>query len=137
MSREPSSEAGSTLIEALVAVSIVGISFSALVGGMFTTVKASDVNRKQASTATALASYAEAVKGDAYVPCPTASNYGAAYTAPAGLAKGPVTVAYWNATATAFQATCGTDSGLQRVTLSLRSTDGLVLLDVQVAKRSP
>ena len=136
MSPEPSSEAGSTLIEALVAVSIVGISFSALVGGMFTTVKASDVNRKQASTATALASYAEAVKGDTYVPC--ATSYGAtSYTAPAGLATGPVTVAYWNAAATAFQATCGTDPGLQRVTLSLRSTDGLVLLDVQVAKRSP
>lgn len=136
MTPRPSGDGGSTLVEALFAVSIVGISFSALVGGMFTTVKASDVNRKQASTATALASYAEAVKGDAYVPCPTASNYGASYTAPAGLAKGPVAVAYWNPATSAFQSTCGTDSGLQRVTLSLGSTDGLVLLDVQVAKRS-
>ena len=84
---------------------------------------------------TALASYAEAVKGDAYVPC--ATSYGVtSYTAPAGLGKGPVTVAYWNPAATAFQATCGTDSGLQRVTLLLSSTDGAVTIDMQVAKRS-
>ena len=126
-----------SLVETLVAVSIVGVSFSALVGGMYTTVQASDINRKQAGAATALASYAEAVKADPYVACAT-TYPGTSFTAPAGFTKAPVVVSYWkpaNTPAPLFATPCGTDSGLQRVTLALRSTDGRVVLNVELAKR--
>lgn len=125
---------GSTLIEALVAVSIVGLSFSAIVGGMYTTVQASDLNRKQASSATLLASYAEAVKSEPYVACAT-TYAGSSFTVPAGFTKDPVVVGYWKPASSTFDAACGVDSGLQRVTLTLRSTDDRVVLDVQLAKR--
>jgi type II secretory pathway pseudopilin PulG len=132
----PRSDDGATLIESLVAISIVGVSFSALVGGMFTVVQASDINRSQASVATHLASYAEAVKGDPYAACAT-SYPASSFALPAGFAREPVRVDYWSSTTQAFSATCGTDSGLQRVTLELRTTDGRVKADVQLAKRAP
>ena len=128
----PCSDDGTTLVESLVAISIVGLSFSALVGGMYTVVQASDINRSQASVATHLSSYAEAVKADPYTAC-AASYPGSSFTLPAGFTKEPVVVAYWNGTA--FAPACGTDTGLQRVTLSLRSSDGRVVVDVQLAKR--
>ena len=79
----PSNDEGSTLIETLVAVSILGISFTAVVGGMYTSTLASDAHRKQASAATYLSSYAEAVKGDPYTAC--AIGYpGTSFTLPAG-----------------------------------------------------
>lgn len=128
-------EAGTTLIETLVAVSIVGLSFSAVVGGMFTAVQASDINRKQAALATHLASYAEAVKADPYVAC-AGSYAGASFAVPAGFVAGPLVVAYWDAGTSTFVAACGVDSGLQRVTLSLRSSDNRVAADMQLAKRA-
>lgn len=127
------SEDGTTLVESLVAISIVGLSFSALVGGMYTVVQASDINRSQALVATHLSSYAEAVKADPYTACAT-SYPGTSFTVPAGFTKDPVVVAYRNGTA--FSAICGTDTGLQRVTLTLRSTDGRVVVDVQLGKRA-
>lgn len=124
---------GATLVESLVAVSIVGVAFSAIVGGMYTSVAASDAHRKQAAAATHLTSYAEAVKAESYVPC--ATTYGTSYSAPADFAADPVAVAYWNPATSSFDATCTSDSGLQRVTLGIRSSDGRAVLDVQIAKR--
>ncbi|MEO6713497.1 MAG: hypothetical protein ABIM89_08735, partial [Mycobacteriales bacterium] len=116
-------------------VSIVGISFVAIVGGMYTTMVASDANRKQANAATYLTSYAEAVKGDLDVNCATAANYpGSAFSLPSGYTKSLV-VEYWNGTS--FAATCGTDTGLQRISLTVRSADSRAILDVQLAKRKP
>jgi type II secretory pathway pseudopilin PulG len=136
MGRPARTDEGTTLVETLVAVSIVGIAFTALVGGMYSTVVASDTNRKQAAATTYLVSYAEAVKGDAYTAC-AASYPGAGFTVPAGYTKGALSVAYWNATTSNFDPTCGTDSGLQRVTLSIGSNDGLGVVDVQLLKRAP
>lgn len=130
------SDDGATLIEVLVAVAIVGVAFATIVGGMYTVIVASDANRKQAGAATHLTSYAEAVKADAYVDCAT-TYAGAGFALPSGFTKGPVTVAYWNAASLAFDAACGSDSGLQRVTLSIRSDDSRAVFDVQLAKRRP
>lgn len=129
-------EAGTTLVETLVAVSILGILFTAVLGGMRTSVLASDVNRKQAAGTTHLRSLAEAVKRDAYVAC-AASYAGAGFTLPAGFTQDPVVVAYWNAGTSNFDPTCGTDSGLQRVTLGIRSNDSRVSETIQLAKRIP
>lgn len=123
---------GTTLVECLVAVAIISICFVAVLGGMRTSVLASDVNRKQANTTTYLTSYAEAVKRDAYDPCAT-SYAGAGFTMPAGYSKDAVTVDYWNGSS--FGAACGTDSGLQRVTLGVRSADGRAVEQLQIVKR--
>ena len=136
MRRPGSPDDGSTLVEALVAVSIVSIAFTAIVGGMFTTVTASDVNRQQANAATYLASSAEAVKADPYVAC-AASYAGAGFVLPAGFSQDPPVVAYWNAGTSTFDASCGTDAGLQRVTLTIRSADDRVVVGMQLAKRAP
>lgn len=128
------SDEGTTLVECLVAVAIIGISFTAVLGGMRTSVLASDVNRKQANTTTYLRSYVEAVKRDTYVVC--ASSYaGAAFTLPAGYSKDAVVVAYWNVATSVFDVACGPDSGLQRVTLAIRSDDGRMVQTLQLAKR--
>jgi type II secretory pathway pseudopilin PulG len=124
-------DTGATLIEALVAVSIIGITFLAMIGGLFTSVAASDQNRKQASAATAISSYAEAVKREAYTAC--ATTYGASYSPPAGFAKDAVVVAYWNGSS--FGASCPSAGALQRVTLTIRSSDGRAVTDVQLVKR--
>lgn len=124
---------GSTLVESLVAVSILGIAMTAMVGGMYTSVVASDANRKHATASTHLASYAERVKADVYVGCAT-SYAGAGFTIPAGYTKDAVVVSYWDGST--FAATCTTDSGLQRVSLRIRSTDGRAVVDVDLAKRA-
>lgn len=128
------SEEGTTLVELLVAISILGIAFTAIVGGLFTSAVTSDAIRKQAAAAASLASYAEAVKADPYLACAT-TYPGTGFTLPAGFTKGAVAVAYWNATSLTFDATCTTDPGLQRVTLSLTSTDGRAPTSIQLAKR--
>ena len=136
MHRGSDPQEGTTLVECLVAVAIVGISFAAVLGGMRTSVLASDVNRKQANSTTSLRSYTEAVKRDPYVACAT-SYPGAGWSLPAGFSSDPVAVAYWNPATSAFDAACGVDSGLQRVTLAIRSTDGRIAARLQLAKRTP
>ena len=115
-----------------IALVVAFVAFVALVGGMYTQVQASDINRKQADAATYLASYAEAVKADPYVAC-AASYAGTSFALP--FSKDPVAVSYWNKTNSVFDPTCGADSGLQRITLSIRSTDSRVVANLQLAKR--
>jgi type II secretory pathway pseudopilin PulG len=134
MARAVVGDEGATLIESLVAVSILGLAFTGIIGGMYTSVTTSDIDRKQAAAAAHLSSYAEAVKADAYVACAT-TYPGASFTAPPGFSKGAVTVRYWDAAGGTFVATCGTDPGLQRVTLTVVSDDGRATADIHVAKR--
>lgn len=128
------SDDGSTLIEMLVAVALIGTGVVSIVGSLGSMIAASDINRLQAHAATHLTSYAEAVKGDAYLECAT-TYAGAGFAAPAGYTKSAVSVTYWNGTD--FVGTCGAGSGLQRVTLGINSADGRVSTDVQIVKRKP
>ena len=57
------SDDGTTLIEVIVTVAIMGIAFAVILGGMATSVLMSDVHRKQATSQTILRDYAEAVQG--------------------------------------------------------------------------
>lgn len=59
-------EAGSTLVELLVTLVILGIAFVTLLGGMFTAVTSSDRHRKQTVADSVLRSVAEAVKAAEY-----------------------------------------------------------------------
>lgn len=81
---EGRSEAGTTLVELLVTIVILGIAFTTLLGGTFTAVAAADRQRKQSVAEASLRSFAEAVKGSAFDPGCSMSAYEAneIYTPP-------------------------------------------------------
>lgn len=128
-------DAGFSLVETLIAVAILGIGVVTVVGGMMTSITVSDLDRRQAEGQTALRAYAEAVAGDTYTGC--ATSYPAdAFSAPSGWTAA-MTVAYWSTATSTFSATCGTDSGLQRVTLTVAATDGRGTESLRLGKRAP
>lgn len=128
-------DAGFSLVETLIGVAILGLGVVTVVGGMMTSITVSDLDRRQAEGQTALRAYAEAVAGDTYTGC--ASSYpAAAFSAPSGWTAA-MTVAYWSTATSTFAATCGTDSGLQRVTLTVTATDGRGTESLRLGKRAP
>jgi prepilin-type N-terminal cleavage/methylation domain-containing protein len=135
--RSEDRDAGLTLVEVLLAVAILGIGVVAIVGGMMTSIKTSDMERRAADGQTAMRAYAEAVAGATYAAC--ASSYtSTGFTAPAGFSAS-MTVTYWNATTSSFGSSCAvaTDSGLQKVALTVAATDGRATETLTIAKRKP
>jgi prepilin-type N-terminal cleavage/methylation domain-containing protein len=135
--RSEDRDAGLTLVEVLLAVAILGIGVTAIVGGMMTSIKSSDMERRAADGQTAMRAYAEAVAGATYAAC--ASSYTATgFTAPAGFSAS-MTVTYWNASTSSFGSSCTvpTDSGLQKVALTVAATDGRATETLTIAKRKP
>lgn len=124
---------GETLIEILLSITILGICVGGIGGSIAFAVKASGIHRSQAVASQYLHNYAETLQSD-YKTCTgnaaaTASSYAADLAAaPAGFAAPAIRVAFWNGTrfVTNGGACPGTDPGLQRVTLTLASTDGHV-----------
>ena len=125
-------DAGLSLVETLVGVSILGIGVATVVGGMATSIHVADIGRSSAEAQLAVRSYAETVAAATYVDC--AASYAAGYSAPAGYSS-TQTVAYWNSATSSFQPSCGTDSGLQRVTVTVAAGDGRATEALRVAKR--
>src|ERR1700704_4476556 len=121
---------GETLLELLIAVMIMGVAVVALVGGIATSIRMSDIHRKQAEAGAYVRAYAEAIENavarspSAYVACARPSMYPAfsplvgnpTYTAEI------TAVRYWNgsSTAGAFANACGAgaevpiDTGVQQ-----------------------
>lgn len=130
--RRAGNQAGFTLVETLIGVSILGIGVVGVVGGMATSVKTADIGASSAEANLAVRAYAEALATLAYVDC--SPPYATGYTAPTGYTASN-TVAYWDIATTKFIGTCGTDSGLQRVTLTVASDDGRATETLLVAKR--
>jgi Tfp pilus assembly protein PilE len=136
----PAHDSGETLIELLMAIAIIGIALTAVMGAMSTGILMSDVHRKQAVAGTLVAGYAEsvkqAVKSSGYqVSC--APTYASTFAMPTGYTKSIIAVSFW--TGTAFQATCSTagDTGVQRLTLRVASTDNRASERVVVVVRKP
>ena len=137
-----SEDRGETLIELLAALSIMGVALVAIIGAFGASITMSDVHRKQASAGAAVRNYAELVTsyvaGTGYSSCAAASAYAAGtvgYTAPSGYAASPVSIKYW--TGSAWSASCGTDSGLQQLTLSVSSTDTRAVERLVLVLRKP
>jgi len=134
---------GETLIELLLAVTIMGIAVVAVVAGLGVSILVSDIHRKQATAGAYARDYAEAIEtavaGGGYVPCATVASYSApaGFSVPAGYAKSVVagSVAYWNGAG--WQPGCAADSGLQRLTVQVASTDGRATEQVAVVLRKP
>jgi type II secretory pathway pseudopilin PulG len=127
-------EYGTTLVELLITVVILGIAFTALLGGIANGMVTSDVNRKQAQSSALLRAYAENV---AYVPC---AGPPPAPVAPVSIPAGyqPVVVITHLNAAGAFQALCAVpDTGIELLTISVGSTDQRATESLAVVKRDP
>lgn len=143
MSGGQSDERGETLIEILVAVLVLGLTVTAIMGGLLTSVTFSDMHRKQATGGADARAYGEVVSrfvaGNNYVECGGPSAYGPAtvgFAAPAGFTAVVASVEYWNATSRTFSGTC-TSSGLERVTVQVASADGRATERAVVVVRKP
>ena len=125
MSRRAREDDGLTLVELLVAVAIMGVAFTIVVGGIFTYVQSSINHRSQATVQLELRKYVTALQGLAYSSC--ATSYAPAYTAPTGIGTPTQSVMLWNATANDFTTTpavgCA-DPGLQRIRVTMTFNDG-------------
>ena len=134
-------EDGFSLVEVLVTIVIVGIAFAAILGAMVTSITVSDLHRKQASADALVRSGAEAVKDHtvAYAPCGGPNAYAPALpSAPSGYSVSVSSVQYWDGTSTnpaAFSGSCGTDQGLQKITIVAASSDGRATETLEILKR--
>jgi type II secretory pathway pseudopilin PulG len=135
-------EQGETLLELIVAITILGVCVVAIGSGIAMSVKISAIHRNQATASAFLHNYAETVQG-AYATCSGGSslpNYAAGLAAPSNFDPPTASVKVWDATTASFVAsatnTCpATDPGLQQVSLTLASTDGFVSESLVVVVR--
>lgn len=139
-------DGGESLLELLVAVTIMGIALVAIVGGLVTAILMSDIHRKQATAGSTLRNYAEAVEASvgaassAYTACATTATYTSpsGFSAPSGYAAQVTSVRYWNDTTLAFSSTCPSpEGGVQKVSLRVSSSDGRASESVDIVIRKP
>jgi hypothetical protein len=132
------SEAGTTLVELIVTVAIMGFAMLALMGGIGTSIIFADIQRNDASIGLVLTSAAEKLVGDTtpYVPCAPTAAYDdqlkpppvGDFTAPDGYVVTVDAVWLWDVPTNTFvdmPAACtAPDSGLQLIRLRAESTGG-------------
>jgi prepilin-type N-terminal cleavage/methylation domain-containing protein len=135
---------GETLIELLVAMSILGVAVVALVSGIGTSVVVSDVHRKEATAGATVRTYAEAIETAVDAPttgydlsCAGVSAYAtpAGFSVPTGFTARVTAIQYWNGTA--FGSTCSADVGVQKLSLLVSSVDGRAKESLDVIIRLP
>ncbi|MEW6154328.1 MAG: type II secretion system protein [Actinomycetota bacterium] len=137
-------EAGTTLVEVVVAVAILGIAITTIVGGMGTSIIASDHHLKQSQAHTVLVSAVGAVKdatANPYQSCADASTYdpAAGVALPGGWTAAAVAVTgvdHWDGSA--FSPSCPAPDGrLQLVTVTVTTPDSRATESVSFVKRDP
>jgi type II secretory pathway pseudopilin PulG len=124
MRKRVSDDSGETLVELVMAVAIMGIAVVAIIGGLVISVLLSGTHRKQATAGAQVRDYAEfvenAVAGGGYVACAGVGSF-PAYSQGGGYTASVTKVEYWNGSA--WSGTCSPDTGLQRLTLQVASSD--------------
>ncbi|MEU0093491.1 type II secretion system protein [Kribbella sp. NPDC006257] len=132
---------GESLLELVVAITLMGVAIVAVMSGLTTTLLMSDIQRKQATAGVVVRDYAEAlqqyVAAGHYVSC--ASSYSVpGFVAPEGFAAKVVagSVQYWSLGAL-WLPLCLPDRGLQRVRISVASNDGRASEYLDVVLRRP
>jgi Tfp pilus assembly protein PilE len=134
MRRPARSEDGETLVELIVAVAVLGVAVVALLTGFGTAIMTSGLNRTDAGQSKDIRDYAEALQQATYIStCPATYTALTGYAKPAG---STLTVNYWNGTA--YTTTCGSDLGLQKLTIVIKPTDVRVPTEtLDIIKRRP
>jgi hypothetical protein len=134
---------GESLVELLVAVVVMGLAVVVIVGGFASGIMMSDLHRKQATTGAYVRDYAEAIEntvgGGGYVDCAGTATYAspAGFSTPSGYTPSvvPGSVRYWSGAA--WQSSCGTDTGLQQLTVQVASADGRASERLTIVLRKP
>jgi prepilin-type N-terminal cleavage/methylation domain-containing protein len=142
------SDAGFSLVEIMITVAIVGITFTAILGGLMSSITVSALQRKEATADAIARSAAETVKDSQQNPYTNCAGPGA-YTltgvsVPSGFSVKITGVQYWNwdghavpaSYAVGFNGNCSPDNGMQQITIAATSSDGQATETVQVIKRS-
>jgi type II secretory pathway pseudopilin PulG len=131
---------GESLLELVVAIALMGVAIVAVMAGLTTTVLLSDVQRKEATAASTVRNYAEAlqqyVAGGHYVAC--AGTYAVpGFVPPAGFTARivPGSVLYW--TGALWLPLCLSDRGVQKLRVKVDSTDGRASEYLDVVLRKP
>jgi prepilin-type N-terminal cleavage/methylation domain-containing protein len=149
--RDVDAENGFSLVEVLVTIVIVGVTFSALLGGLITTIIVSSLHRHQATADSVARSAAEWIKdgtanANPFQPCATNGSYSfSGLSVPTGYSvaitgvenwdwSGPPVTASFVPTFSPSAPGC-TNHGLQRITIVVTSSDAQVHETVQVLKR--
>jgi len=133
----PARDRGESLIELLVTVVIVSTAVVAVVGGLVTALMMSTLYRKQAEAAEHLSNYAALIESSPYDECPDVSyptynpGVGSGYTAD------PPAVLFRSGSSFVNFCPAGGDTGIQQVTLWVRSTDGRVNESRTIIIRKP
>jgi prepilin-type N-terminal cleavage/methylation domain-containing protein len=137
-------DAGFSLVEIVITIAIVGVTFSAILGGLFASITVSALQQKEATADTVARSAAEVVKDSEHNPYSTCAGPGhyalTGLSVPSGFTVTITDVAYWDGQppaggAVGFQSNCPSDRGIQRITIAATSTDGQATETVQVIKR--
>ena len=138
-----------TLVEILVALSILGIAVVTIVNGLGTASIASDYHRKQVNADTVIRSYAEALKErirvGGYKTCPAVASD---YAMPTSVWPSSWTTGYTvsitsikylqSSSGSTFSTTCpATDQGAQQLSLSASSSDGRDTETLDLIVRKP
>ena len=136
--RRSDGERGDTLVEIMLTVIIVGISFTGILFGLATAINLSGIDRGDADVRTMLVSSVESVKSQPYVSCPSAngSSYNPALgvTVPSGWVLEISQFDHWNGTT--WVATCpATDQKLQKINVKATSPDGRSKDSIEIIKR--
>jgi prepilin-type N-terminal cleavage/methylation domain-containing protein len=137
------SEAGFSLAEILITIVIVAVTFTAILGGLMTSITVSALHRKEATADTLARDAGESVKDSVLNPYKTTCAGPSMYSLPAppsGYTVSVTTVMYWDGGSSypiAFGTTCpgGVDKGLQQITILARSTDDSARETVEIIKR--
>ena len=138
MTHRPRHDGGFTLVEIVVTITLMAIAFAGILGalGMFS--NSEYLQSGRAALDTQLRNSAEALAAAPYKACATPGDYTSVISEPAGYSLVTVTVEYWygdlgptlgatfNATYNSGKTPACTDTGLQRLTITLkRSADNL------------
>ncbi len=118
------SERGESLVELLVAISVIAIGIIALVGGLTVAIMSSGAHRQQADAGAVARNVAEGIKDVTAPYVSSGGNYSSAWSdvAAAGTSIN-VSTQCWNGdTPATFSDTCPTpDLGLQKITVTASS----------------
>jgi hypothetical protein len=130
----------------IVTVAIMGVAVVAILGAIANAMMLTSTHRRQTVAGAAVRAYAEAVETgmaaapSKYTACGSAAAYQTSfsgYSPPTGYTAKVNSVEYWTGPATGFSASCGTDQGVQRITLQVASIDNKVAEKLAIVIRKP
>lgn len=135
---------GETLLELVITITITGIAILVLLGGLGTSIRVSDIHRKQSLAGAYLRAFAEALETavaespSKYAACADHTYYTGLYSlADKRYAATATTVAYWDGSTFAATCTPTTDIGVQQISLEVRSVDNAAIETLDLIVREP